>query len=132
MKTLIKITYFSNEDVLFIPLKDKTSSVGDEDYQEGVVLFRDKKNEVVAIEIQHFSTFKKNKISICDDCTLDLKDVFLKVRMLISCRDIYETDPLQLEETLKEWGMNIKKDKKEKDLTKNIHFEVNLPEYSCQ
>jgi len=121
----ITITYFSNEDVLFIPVSDEKSPIGDEEYQDDVVLFRNTNDEITGIEIQKFSLFKENKIKIGKHHHIDFKDTFTKVRMLMSCRDIMFSDPKQFEQTMKEWGIEIIKG--DESRPKNIHINTKLP-----
>lgn len=117
-----EMKYFFNEDVLYISLSDQKSSIGDEDYQENVVLYRYKK-KVVGIEINNFTDFKETLIKISSSQTLNFAESFKRIKMVISLRDIIIDDPEQFEETMKIWGFkNIKKENleamKEINLTK--------------
>lgn len=119
MKAYIK--YFLEEDVLFIPLNNKKSPIGDEDYQDNVVLYKDIKNpsEINSIEILNFSNFEGNIIQIDKDKAIDFSEQFRPVRMFISLKDIMYNDPTQFEETLKIWGF-----KKVKEETPSKSFSV--------
>jgi uncharacterized protein YuzE len=122
----ITLTYFTAEDVLYIPLKNENSSIGDEEYQDDVTLYRNDSNEIVAIEIQKFSMFNENEIKVCSDKVIDLKTSFEKIRMFISCRDIIDTDPEQFEQTLKEWGIEVIKEDDDGS-TKSVAVETKAP-----
>jgi len=104
------ISYFVKEDVLYIPLSDTKSSIGDEDYQAGVVLYRDENDprKVLAIEISNFSSFRENKITISQNTCADFTTEFRELHMLISLRDIMFNDSEQFYETCKEWGISVK------------------------
>ncbi|MFC2084933.1 DUF2283 domain-containing protein [Bacteroidota bacterium] len=80
-----KFKYYPLEDVLFIKLSKEKSYTGDEEYQTGVVLFRDTQNpeSVVTIEILNFSSFKENKIFIAKDKSLDFSRNFEGIRKKI-------------------------------------------------
>ncbi len=111
MKSL-DLSYFSEEDVLYIEIS-KEKGIGDEEYQEDLILYRNKQNKVVSIEIQHFSEFKESKIKISEKKEIDLFKSLEKIRMLISLRDIMLSDPKQFEETLRAWGFQVIKEKEE-------------------
>lgn len=101
----LKFKYFFEEDVLYISLSNKKSAIGDEDYQENVVLYRsDDAKEIIGIEILNFTHFKENKIKIKPKDCIDFSFQFQKIKMFISLRDIMYNDPQQFEETLREWG----------------------------
>jgi uncharacterized protein YuzE len=103
MKRIKSFNYFFEEDVLYIPLGNDKSPIGDEDFQNSVVLYKlDEK--VVGIEIQKFSKFKEDQIIIGQSDVLDLTIPFKRLRMVISLRDIIRTDPEQFQETMKIWG----------------------------
>lgn len=104
MKELI---YFSVEDVAYISFCDKKSMIGDEDFQDGVVLYRDTKNNIIGIEILNFSVFKENKIQLSESEFADFSTTFKELHMLISLKDIMENDPEQFNATCKEWGINV-------------------------
>ena len=126
----ITIKYFSDEDVLFIPTSAEKSSIGDEEYQSNVILYRNTKNHLLAIEIQNFSKFKENKVQVSVHNQIDFSESFKKVKMLISLRDIIFSDPTQFEATLKEWGIEIVKE--QKNLPKNISIKTQLsPKSIC-
>ncbi len=121
--------YFFNEDVLFIPLCDDKSPVGDEDFQENVVLYKDTNDtqKVVSIEILNFSNFKEDKIKIGSDKTFDFTNLFKPVRMFLSLRDIMFDDPEQFEETLKIWGFKKVSKKKKESNQKDFILEKSIP-----
>lgn len=102
-----KIIYFSGEDVAYLSLCDKKSMIGDEDYQDGVVLYRDEKGDVVGIEILNFSLLKENKIQLSDKDYADFTTTFRELHMLISLRDIMIDDPKQFNDTCEEWGIKV-------------------------
>ena len=105
----MKITYFFKEDVAYISLCDRKSSVGDEDFQDGVVLYRDSKGKATGIEILSFSNFKESKIILSASKSIDFTTTFRELHMLISLRDIMFDDPVQFESTRKEWGIRVQK-----------------------
>jgi len=107
MKT-IKITYFLSEDTASISFCDEKSMVGDEEFQEGVILYR-KADKIVGIEILSFTSFKEDHIFVAEKTFMDFSDTFKQLRMLISLRDIVDTDPQQFEETCREWGIQVNK-----------------------
>ena len=126
MKNLL-LKYFSPEDVLYIQLGNKKSSIGDEEFQEDVVLFRNPDNakQVTGIEIQQFNEFKENYIQIDKKIRIDFAEPLKKIRMLISLRDIMFTDPKQFEETLEQWGIKIIK--KTQDAPTSISIQSPCP-----
>ncbi len=101
-----EIEYFSQEDVAYIHLSAKKSLVGNEEFQDDVILYRIE-DELVGIEIQNFYRSKTDTIKISDTKSLDFTKQFQIMRMLISLRDIIHNDPDQFKETLAEWGINI-------------------------
>jgi len=105
----MELTYFIKEDVAYISLGNHKSSVGDEDFQDGVVLYRGSKNKITGIEILKFSNFKKSKIIISADESIDFTTTFRELHMLISLRDIMFDDPEQFESTCKAWGLRVQK-----------------------
>jgi uncharacterized protein YuzE len=105
----MKITYFFKEDVAYISLCELKSSIGDEDFQGGVVLYRDSKNKITGIEILKFSNFKESKIILSANESIDFTTTFRELHMLISLRDIMFDDPVQFESTCKEWGIRVQK-----------------------
>jgi uncharacterized protein YuzE len=106
MKAIKTIKYFSEEDVLYIPLSDKKSLIGDEDFQDNVILYKID-NEVVGIEIQNFSEFKETTLRISNKKVLDLTEPFKAIKMVISLFDIIEDDPKQFKDTLEAWGFKF-------------------------
>jgi hypothetical protein len=107
MKT-IKITYFLNEDTASISFCDEKSMTGDEEFQEGVILYR-KAGKIVRIEILGFTSFKEDHIFVDENTFMDFSDTFKQLRMLISLRDIVDTDPQQFGETCRAWGLQVNK-----------------------
>ena len=103
------LQYFVKENVLFISLCEEKSSMGDEDYQEGVVLYKDEKEhrKIVAIEVLNFTDFKENVIRVSDEQSIDFTSAFRQLRMLISLRDIMFEDQQQFLSICKEWGINV-------------------------
>jgi uncharacterized protein YuzE len=98
-----KMKYFFDEDILYIPLSKEKSLIGDEDYQDNVVLYKHNK-KVVGIEIHGFSSFQETLIKISSSETLNLAEPFKRIKMVISLRDIIIEDPQQFEENMKMWG----------------------------
>jgi uncharacterized protein YuzE len=100
------IIYFFKEDVAYISLCDEKSMIGDEDFQEGVVLYKNNSNDIIGIEILNFTTFQENKIQLAENKFLDFTKTFKELHILISFRDIID-DPEQFLATCKEWGINV-------------------------
>lgn len=125
----ITLSYFSLEDVLFINISKEKSVIGDQEFQEDVILYRGTDKKVIGIEVQKFTEFKESKIQINQNRTVDMSVPFNKIRMLISLRDIMFSDPIQFEETLKEWGIDILKER----LTppKDISIKEPCPDCLC-
>lgn len=126
MKHLL-LKYFSPEDVLYIQLGSKKASIGDEEFQEDVILFRNPEStkQVLGIEIQQFTEFKDNYLQINKNERIDFSEPLKKIRMLISLRDIMFDDPKQFEETLEQWGIKIIKKKSE--APKSISIQTPCP-----
>jgi len=116
-----KMKYFFDEDVLYITLGKEKSLIGDEDYQENVVLYRYNR-KVVGVEIHNFTTFNETLIKISSTETLNLAEPFKRIKMVISLRDIIIDDPQQFEETMKMWG--FKKVEKGSKFIPEIGFSI--------
>ena len=104
-----QITYYFKQDIVYISLSADESTIGDEDFQDGVILLRDQESNIVGIEIIDFTSFKEDKIRASEEECWDLSKVFLEIRMLISLRDImfsyYEKEKREFEDTCKAWGI---------------------------
>ncbi len=118
----IEITYFFKEDVTYISLCDEKSSIGDEEFQDGVVLYRGDNNKVSGVEILNFSGFKESKITLSVEQSLDFTTTFRELHMLISLRDIMFVDPEQFESTCKEWGIRVQKISSKLDESPSINI----------
>lgn len=120
----ILFKYFVPTDTLYIELSKNRSNVGDIEYQDNVILFRDEKTEnITGIEILNFNSFKENVIKVSDTEVKELTEPFRFVRMFISLQDIRGTD--EFDKTLEAWGYKkIRMKKVIKEL--NIPFRSNL------
>jgi hypothetical protein len=116
MKDVI-LTYYSDEDILFIQFSNKKTPIGSNEFQEGVTIFRNPndKKEIFSIEIVDFSHFVGDELEVEKTRKINFASVFKKVRMFHSLRDIIGTE--EFEETLKMWGFK----KVENKSPKNIH-----------
>lgn len=69
----MKMKYCEPIDNLYIAFSDKRSMVGSEEFQSGVVLYRDSgSKELIGIEIMNFTEFNENPIRISSDEALDI------------------------------------------------------------
>ena len=103
MKDII-LTYYSDEDILSIQFSNKKSPIGSNEFQDGVSIFRNPndKKEIFSIEIVDFSHFIGDEIEVEDNRKINFANVFKKVRMFHSLRDIIGTE--EFEETLEMWS----------------------------
>ena len=122
----IEIKYFLPEDVAYITLSKNKSSIGDEEYQPDVILYRND-NELVGIEIQNFYSGKIDKIKVSDKDAIDFTIPFRVCRMFISLQDIMDTDKKQFEETLAAWNILPMEDKNMKKFFDTQKFDCNIP-----
>ena len=128
MTGLLFFNYSITTDNLYIQLSDKKSSVGHDDFQDNVILYRDESKKIVGIEILNFNNLKESLIKLGKNERIDFSEPFQKIRMLISLRDIMFADPEQFEDTLKQWGIQIIKEKEEPP--QNIYYQTPYPEAS--
>jgi len=104
-KSLI-LKYFSPSDILYIQFVNKKQSIGDEEFQDGVILFRDSNSkEVIGVEIINFrKSFKDNFIQITKTEAKDFYKEFRFLRAIMSLQDIMISDPEEFEKTMEIWG----------------------------
>jgi len=95
--------YFSPSDILYIQFVNKKQSIGDEEFQDEVILFRDPNSkEVISVEIINFiKSFKDNFIQITKTEAKDFYKEFRFLRAIISLQDIILSDPEEFEKTMK-------------------------------
>lgn len=94
----ITLEYYDDSDTLFIALSDKRSLTGDQEYQNGIVLFRDEKShEVIGIEIIDFSSLNENKIQISKSEALDMSKPFSIIKTAINFKKIANQYPTVFE-----------------------------------
>lgn len=107
--------YFFPSDNLYIELSNKKSPLGDEEFQDDVILHRDpKSNEIVGIEILHFKDFTKlnNYVQISKNKVIDMSTHFRFLRAFISLQDIMFIDPDEFEKIMIGWGYKKIKNQK--------------------
>jgi hypothetical protein len=122
MKDII-FKYYSDEDILFIQLSNKKTSIGSNDFEEGVTIFRNPKDkkDILAIEIIDFSNYKSDKVQLEKNTKVNFAPAFQKIRMFSSLHDI--AGSAEFEETLKIWGFK-KVENKFPDKVQVIDFKI--------
>lgn len=100
------LKYFSPSDILYIQFVNKKQSIGDEEFQDEVILFRDPNSkEVIGVEIINFTkSFKDNFIQITKTEAKDFHKEFRFLRAIISLQNIILSDPEEFEKTMEIWG----------------------------
>jgi len=80
----ITLKYFPPTDNLYIQFGNKKSAVGDDDFQDDIMLFRDSKTgRIFGIEIMEFSKFEGNYIQISENEVMDFSIPFTFIRKMI-------------------------------------------------
>lgn len=113
----INFKYFFPTDILYIELSDRKSPVGDQDFQDNVILYKAlKSKKVLSVEILHFKDFKKNHIQISQNKAIDFSGPFRFLRAFLSLQGIIITEPEEFKRIMSIWGYKIKKLENEIDL----------------
>ena len=102
--------YFFPTDNLYIQIGKKKSLCGDDEFQDDIVLFRDRDtSELVGINIMHFTKSKIDRIQTTKNGGIDFSFPFRLIKVLVSLEDIRETEPEEFERNLKIFGYDIRK-----------------------
>lgn len=105
MRRLSSVHYLVPADNLFIALSSKRTPVGSEEFQDGVVLYRDEKSsKVIGVEIMYFKMFKDDFIQIAEDEFLDMTQLFKIIRTIISIAEISSIDRNTYESLMRKMG----------------------------
>lgn len=103
--------YYYEEDNLYIQFSRKKSPIGDEEFQDGVILFRDNKGILVGIEIYNYSDFTETKIKIDSSKYVDFKEPFGLIKQFITVAELRESYPQLWKEFLENSGFEKVKEK---------------------
>ena len=113
MKTL-EFEYLVSSDILYIKLSRKKSSIGDEEFEDDVIIFREPKTKkILGIEILNFLKFSNNYIQISKKEGIDFTKPFNIVRAFALLQENFIENPTEFDKTIKEifenWGYKLNK-----------------------